>query len=292
MTNHTSDPRSTALVLPFNVTFLGSEYRPLKPGMMRPCTRPYWLLMKNSLLVVHEADGTFQLPEGDLPPWCPASSSPPLCVGIWRDRPLFAAPLDKTVEIPEPYRTVSFQGPDATLDEHLSTLAGTANQVMEWERKSVYCGCCGTMMDRIPLTWGKVCPSCHAEYFPNIHPCIIVLVKRGEEFLLVRKAEWAPGRFSLIAGFLEIGESLEECVQREVLEETGVTVKNIRYVGSQNWPFPGQEMIGFIAEHAEGEPRPDGIEIVEARWFTVDTMPCYPGNVRSISRWIMKNYCI
>jgi NAD+ diphosphatase len=119
-----------------------------------------------------------------------------------------------------------------------------------------------------------------------------VLVKRADEFLLVHNAQWPTGRFSLVAGFLDFGESLEECVKREVLEETGITVKNIRYVGSQNWPFPGQQMIGFIADHAEGEPRPDGVEVVEARWFTVETMPRYPGGIRTIARWIMKNYCV
>lgn len=291
MNNTVPDPLSTALVLPFNSTFLGSEYQPLKPGMTVPDRPPYWLMIRNASLVVHEVDGDFLLPEGGLPPWCPASS-PPLCAGIWRNRPLFAVPLAETVDVAEPYQTISFQGPDATLEEHLSTLAGIANQIIEWERKSRYCGSCGTVMDRIPLTWGKHCPACRTEYFPHIHPCIIVLVKRGEEFLLVRKAEWSPGRFSLVAGFLDIGESLEECVKREVLEETGVTVKNIRYVGSQNWPFPGQQMIGFVADHAGENPRPDGVEVVEARWFTVETMPRYPSSIRSISRWIMKNYCI
>ncbi len=259
--------------------------------MMVPETSPYWLMIRNSSLVVREIDGEYRLPEGDLPPWCPASSDS-LCIGIWSDRPLLTLPLAKTLEIAEPYQIVSFQGPDATLDERISTLAGIANQIIDWERKSQYCGRCGSIMNRIPLTWGKCCPACRTEYFPHIHPCIIVLVKRGEEFLLVRKTEWSPGRFSLVAGFLDIGESLEECVKREVLEETGVTVKNIRYVGSQNWPFPSQQMMGFIADHAGGELRPDGVEVVEARWFTIETMPRYPNSIRSISRWIMKNYCV
>jgi NAD+ diphosphatase len=290
MNNHPSDSPSPASMLPFNSTFLGSEYQPLKPGMVAPEASPYWLMIRNSSLVVCEVDGDLRLPEGELPPWCPASADS-ICIGIWRDRPLLAMPLAKTPEITEPYQTVSFQGPDATLDERLSTLAGIANQIINWEQKSRYCGCCGAIMNRIPLTWGKCCPACDTEYFPHIHPCIIVLVKRGEEFLLVRKAEWSPGRFSLVAGFLDIGESLEECVKREVREETGVAVKNIRYVGSQTWPFPSQQMIGFIADHAGGELRPDGVEVVEARWFTVETMPRYRNSMRSISRWIMKNYC-
>jgi NAD+ diphosphatase len=291
MTIPTPDLPSTAFSLPFNSTFLGSEYQPVKPGMTVPDTPPYWLLIRNSSLAVYDSNGEFRLPEGERPPCCPTSSTP-ICVGIWRGRPLFAQSLARTVEIVKPYQTISFQGPDATLEEHLSTLAGIANQIIEWEKKSRYCGSCGATMERIPMTWGKHCAACHAEYFPHIHPCIIVLVRRGAEFLLVRKAEWSPGRFSLVAGFLDIGESLEECVKREVSEETGISVKNIRYVGSQNWPFPGQQMIGFVADHAGGELKPDGVEIVEARWFTSETMPRYPSNVRSISRWIMKNYCV
>lgn len=291
MKNDPSNPQSTDLVLPFNSSFLGSGYQSLKPGMAVPDKPPYWLLIRNASLVVCELDGEFQLPEGELPSWCPMPSNP-ICIGIWRERPLFALTLAKTIEIAHPYQTISFQGPDATLEEHLSTLAGIANQIIEWERKSRHCGSCGTMMDRIPMTWGKHCPSCHTEYFPHIHPCIIVLVKRGKEFLLVRKAEWSPGRFSLVAGFLDIGESLEECVKREVLEEAGITVRNIRYVGSQSWPFPAQQMIGFVADYAGGKLMPDGEELVEARWFTAETMPHYPSGIRSISRWIIKNYCI
>jgi NAD+ diphosphatase len=291
MNDETSDQLSPAFVLPFNSAFLGSEYLPLKPGMTAPTTSPYLLMIRDTSLVVCEIDGVLQLPEGEPPPWCMASSDA-LCIGIWRDRPLFTLPLAKTVEIATPYQAISFQGPDATLDERLSTLAGIANQIIQWEQKSRYCGSCGAIMERIPLTWGKCCPTCHSEYFPHIHPCIIVLVKRGDEFLLVRKVEWPTGRFSLIAGFLDIGESLEGCVKREVLEETGITVKNILYVGSQSWPFPGQQMTGFIADYAGGELQPDGVEIAEAHWFTVETMPRYPSGIRSISRWIIKKYCV
>jgi NAD+ diphosphatase len=291
MNHDESNPLPPTLLLPFNTAFLGGEYQPLKPGAAVPAAAPYWLLLRGASLVVRETGGEHRLPEGEPPPWCPPAADP-LCVGIWRGRPLYARSLDKTVAIPEPYHIISFQGPDATLDEHLSTLAGIANQIITWELRSRYCGRCGALMERIPLTWGKCCPACRSEYFPHIHPCIIVLVKRGKEFLLARNAQWPAGRFSLVAGFLDVGESLEECVKREVMEETGVTVKNIRYLGSQNWPFPGQQMIGFLAEHAEGEPRPDGVEVVEARWFTAETMPPYPSNIRSISRWIMKNHCV
>jgi len=282
---------SSTCVLPFNSAFLGSEYQPLKPGMTAPAASPFWLMIQGASLILRKSDGEFQLPEGEPPSWC-AETSEALCIGTWRGRPLFTMPVAKAVEIPPPYLAVPFQGPDAPLDERLSTLAGIAHQILTWEKRSRHCGCCGAVMERIPLTWGKRCSACRAEYFPHIHPCIIVLVKRGKESLLVHNANWPAGRFSLVAGFVDIGESLEACVEREVLEETGVTVKNIRYVGSQNWPFPAQQMIGFIADYAGGEPRPDGVEVLEARWFTVETMPPYPSSIRTIARWIMKKYCV
>jgi NAD+ diphosphatase len=119
---------------------------------------------------------------------------------------------------------------------------------------------------------------------------VIVLIRKGERFLLVRNAAWPEGRFSLVAGFLDFGESLEECVRREVREEAGVEISNVRYVGSQAWPFPSQLMVGFTADHAGGEPQADGVEVAETAWFTSETLPYSTGNIRSISRWIMQHY--
>jgi NAD+ diphosphatase len=108
----------------------------------------------------------------------------------------------------------------------------------------------------------------------------------------VRKAEWAAGRYSLVAGFLDLGESLEECAAREVREETGIRVKNIRYVGSQHWPFPSQLMAGFVADYAGGDLQVDGIELEDARWFSRREMPdALPGR-RSIARWIIERFAL
>jgi NAD+ diphosphatase len=192
--------------------------------------------------------------------------------------------------LPLHYEALPFQGPDSRLDDMLATIAGRAAQIMHWERRSRYCSHCGGALARIPGGWGKRCPACGDEHFPHIHPCIIVLVRRGRELLLIRNAAWSAGRFSLVAGFLDFGESLEECVQREVREETGVEVANIRYVGSQCWPFPSQQMLGFLADYVSGDITPDGSEVVEANWFHEDALPLSPGGKRSISRWIIDTY--
>src|SRR5260370_502676 len=114
--------------------------------------------------------------------------------------------------------------------------------------------------------WGTRCGGCRYEHCPHLRPAVIVLVRDGNRVLLARKAIWAPGRYALVAGFVDNGESLEGCVAREVKEEVGVDVKDIQYVGSQNWPFPSQIMIGFVASYAGAEIAidPDGLE--DARW--------------------------
>ncbi|GAC1468328.1 MAG: NAD(+) diphosphatase [Desulfuromonadaceae bacterium] len=214
----------------------------------------------------------------------------PLRIGLWQGKPLRAVRIAPGAILPVEYEALPFQGPDARLDNTLATIAGRAAQILNWERRSRFCSHCGGELVRIPAGWGKRCPSCGDEHFPHIHPCIIVLVKCGAELLLIRNSAWNTGRFSLVAGFVDFGESLEECVQREVREEAGIEVTNIRYVGSQCWPFPSQQMIGFLADYAHGEVRPDGVEVVEAAWFPEDALPMSPGGKRSIARWIIDTY--
>jgi len=141
---------------------------------------------------------------------------------------------------------------------HERGLLYRGHDVMPW------CPRCGTGTERIENEWGKRCPECRYEHFPHLHPATIVLVRDGDRVLLTRKAEWAPGRYALIAGFVDNGESLEGCVAREIKEEVGVDVTDVRYVGSQNWPFPSQMMIGFVATYAGGDIVIDREELLSA----------------------------
>ena len=249
----------------------------------------FWLPLREKGVVVRSSGKGEQLIAGDRPAFLPRHPAA-LCIGSWQGRPLFALEVGSESAIPLPYTIEPFHGADATLDPQISTQAGYAYQLLHWQRLSRFCSFCGTALIPLADSWGKRCPDCSNEHFPHIHPCIIVLVRRGEEFLLVRNAGWPEGRFSLVAGFLELGESLEECVRREVREEAGIDVGNVRYLGSQNWPFPSQQMIGFLADYVSGDLRPDGVEVAEARWFTQDTMPQHQGGIRSISRWILARY--
>jgi NAD+ diphosphatase len=132
----------------------------------------------------------------------------------------------------------------------------------------------------------KECPECKRLEFPRLSPAIIVLIERDDALLLARSARFPGAFFSVLAGFVEPGESLEEAVHREVMEETGITVKNIRYFGSQPWPFPDSLMIGFTAQYESGKIKIDGEEIVEAGWYRVDSLPQLPGKV-SIARQLI-----
>ena len=122
-----------------------------------------------------------------------------------------------------------------------------------------------------------------------MHPAVIVVVRDGDRVLLARKAIWAPGRYALVAGFVDNGESFEGTVAREVKEEVGVDVTDIRYVGSQNWPFPSQLMVGFVATYADGEIKVDAEELEDARWFPCSNLPSLPSR-HSISRYIIDHY--
>lgn len=280
-----------AVNLPFNGDSIRDGFTSVRPGEAEPEGPGPWLIIQGNALVVREGENSLSLPEGERPPWL-AADRDPLCIGLWQGRPLRAVRVGRETEIPAPFAAEPFNAAEERLDDRLLTLGGLALQVFHWERNSTLCSRCGGSVEPIPGTWGKRCTSCRYEHFPHIHPCAIVLVKRGEEFLLVRKPEWPKGRYSLVAGFLDFGESLEECAAREVREETGIVVREIRYAGSQNWPFPSQLMAGFVAEYAGGDIRVDGEELEDARWFCREEMPeSLPGR-RSIARWIIDKFAV
>jgi NAD+ diphosphatase len=276
--------------LPFNSTMIRGLFTPLPPEQEPDDTPGFRAILQGSSLLVLSGSQQALPPDGSLPFVDIVPETEPLRIGLWQGKPLRAVRIAPDTILPVEYEALPFQGPDDRLDNTLATIAGRAAQILHWERRSRFCSHCGGEMIRIPASWGKRCPSCRDEHFPHIHPCIIVLVKRGAELLLIRNAAWNTGRFSLVAGFVDFGECLEECVQREVREEAGIEVANIRYVGSQCWPFPSQQMIGFLADYVCGEIKPDGVEVVEAGWFHEDALPMSPGGKRSISRWIIDTY--
>lgn len=175
------------------------------------------------------------------------------------------------------------------IGEDLFSLAGRALQILHWHREHRFCGRCGTAMVDRSTELARECPNCSLISHPRLSPAVIMAVVREKKILLARAPRFPEGMYSTLAGFVEPGETLEEAVGREVREETGIAVDNIRYVASQPWPFPHSLMIGFSATYAGGEIRIDDKEIEAAGWFGVDELPLLPSKV-SIARLLIDNF--
>jgi len=167
--------------------------------------------------------------------------------------------------------------------------AARAFQLLHWRRTHRFCGGCGRPMRRHETERAMCCEPCGMLVYPRINPVVIVRITRGREILLARRARGVTGFFSLIAGFVEAGETLEQAVHREVAEEVGVRIERVRYFSSQPWSFPNNLMLAFTAEYAGGEIRVDGEEISEAGWFTADHLPTIPGPI-SVSRRLIDDF--
>lgn len=183
-------------------------------------------------------------------------------------------------EAPPDWQAQPLRAAMMQLSEPLMGLAGRAAQVLEWDRTHRFCGVCGTPTERLVQERARRCPSCQHQAYPRLSPAMMALVWRREagrsQLLLARSPGFKPGFYSALAGFVEAGESLEDCVHREVAEEVGVQVRELRYYGSQSWPFPNSLMLAFSAEWAGGEIRPQPAEIEHADWFDIDALPGIP----------------
>jgi NAD+ diphosphatase len=165
-----------------------------------------------------------------------------------------------------------------------------AYHVAQWRRDSVYCGSCGAKNTDAGDELARLCPRCGRREYPRISPAVItIIINDRDEALLAHNRKFADGVYSLIAGFNEAGESLEATVVREIREEVGLEVRDVRYIASQPWPFPNSLMLGFAARYAAGEIRPDGEEILDARWFSAGALPRIPG-FGSVSRYLINRW--
>ncbi|WP_372964749.1 NAD(+) diphosphatase [Marinobacter sp.] len=213
-----------------------------------------------------------------------------LALGTWLGQKLFVTTLPDsglpgldTVTL----RDAILQVPDSPVE-----LLSTGFQVWQWWQDHRYCGRCGERTQVHPRERARWCGRCNIPWYPRIAPCVIVVIRRDEEFLLAKSSRVTRNFYSLIAGFVEPGESLEGAVIREVKEETGLDVSNIRYQGSQSWPFPHQMMVGFFADYQGGELVLQEDELADAGWFTPDEHPPIPPDTTIAGRLIsaMKEY--
>ena len=234
-------------------------------------------------LLIEERDGAVSIPKGAA---LPSLAEGAHFIGTLDGVDCYAAPWPKGQEPPPGLKLVGARALFQQVDEVVLGVAGRALAIAEWDITHRFCGRCATPTDLVPGERARRCPSCRTPFYPRISPAVIVLITRGDSMLLARSSNFPSPFFSTLAGFVEPGESLEEAVHREVKEEVGIELKNVRYFGSQPWPFGRSLMVGFTAEYAGGELRVDGQEIAEANWFTAGSLPRIPPRL-SIARHLI-----
>ena len=195
----------------------------------------------------------------------------------------WAAELPMEAEAPAGMAWQGLRALFTVLDDAHFALAGRALQLIDWDRTHQFCGRCGARTEAHPRERVRVCPHCKLSAYPRVAPAVMALVKRQKRILLARSPHFPPGMYSALAGFVEPGESLEQCLAREVAEEVGVQISNTRYFASQSWPFPHSLMIAFVCDWVSGEIKPQDEEIEEANWFEVLQLPKLPSKI-SIAR--------
>jgi NAD+ diphosphatase len=205
-------------------------------------------------------------------------------VGLLAGRYVQAAWLNDGTEAPAGLVFRKLRSLFGQIDEQLLAVAGRAFQLSEWARTHRFCGACGSPTTLVAGERCVRCSTCGHSAYPRISPAMMVLVRDGERILLARHHHSPAAFYTALAGFVEAGESIEDTVHREVFEEVGLRVKNLRYFGSQPWPFPHSLMIAYTADYAGGEIRLDENEIAEARWFGPgDELPAMPPRGLSIA---------
>jgi NAD+ diphosphatase len=205
--------------------------------------------------------------------------------------PCYAGELLEESTVQSEFSPVGLRRLFSMLEEGPLLAARLANHLVHWNRNHRYCGQCGNPTQPKPDERARMCPRCGLVNYPRLSPAIIVAVIKDDRILLAHSQRFPTSFYSVLAGFVEPGESLEECVAREVREEVGIEVKNIRYFGSQHWPFPDSLMIGFTAEYAGGEIAIDQSEITDAGWFPSDRLPDIPPRIsiaRRLIDWFSK----
>ncbi len=242
----------------------------------------YWILRSGNSLYVDISGDVFPLaPHDELCHWKSC-----IHIGQWRGRDCYAAEAREEL----PYEVSTLRPIYAMAGMEGFVLAQRGFQLLDWQKNNRFCGRCGGKMTRKTDEPAMHCETCGFLAYPRISPAVMVLVRHEKKLLLARAPHFKEGMFSAVAGFLEVGETIEEAANREVTEEVGVRIKNLRYFQSQPWAFPDSLMIAFFADYAGGELQVDQKEIEEARWFAIDELPELPAE-ESIARRLIDASC-
>ncbi|WP_438445001.1 NAD(+) diphosphatase [Gorillibacterium sp. sgz5001074] len=257
----------------------------------------YWFVFSGGKMLVRSTEGgpvslplAGRLEELELPGVQEHGAQAPLYLGTWEGVPAYTVQIAPEAEAPAGGSFTLLRALYGSFDEGLFHLAGRAYQIADWDASRRFCSRCATPMEHLATERAKKCPACGFTTYPPVSPAVITAIMKGRQILLAHAKHFPNNMHSLIAGFVEPGETLEDAVQREIREEVGLQVRNIRYFGSQQWPFPNSLMIGFIAEYESGEIAVDGEEIVAADWFEPESLPELPNHIsiaRKIIDWVV-----
>lgn len=248
----------------------------------------WFIFYKDKLLLAKQCE-KFAVPTGEEAPVGLCNSSSVMEVGTMDD----GTPI-KTFALNAPIiNDTAFEWIDLRKSFHLLPCehylkAGKCRELIYWDSNTQYCGTCGTPL-RMHTPISKRCPQCGREIWPALSPAIIVLVHKGNEALLVHARNFKGDYYGLVAGFVETGETLEESVHREVAEETGITITNLRYFGSQPWPYPNGLMVGFEADYVAGNIHLQKEELSHGAWFSKEKLPAVPDKL-SIARKMIDHW--
>jgi NAD+ diphosphatase len=271
-----------------------SSFEHFVPGNDEPDTvgaPGLWFVLRGTDLLVRLSPDSFDIPtDADLAglPWVPTTRWHFL--GMLGPVPCRAVSAENDAPLPPGWQFEGVRSLFGRISESFFSVAARALELLEWERASRFCGTCGTAAVPAAHERAMKCPSCGSLSFPRISPAVIMAVVRDDTILLARSRRFPPGFYSVLAGFVEPGETLEQCVAREVREETGIEVKNLRYFASQSWPFPHSLMVAFTAEYAAGEIRVDPEELVDAGWYRADALPSLPDPL-TVARRLINWFC-
>jgi NAD+ diphosphatase len=249
----------------------------------------YFTIIKGNILVNKEKD-TINIPTRENIKKLNIQYESEFFLGEFKGKSCFAIEPDLNApNLHNDFELLPLYDAGALLDEELFLIIGRANQILNWDKTHKFCGKCGSKTKNKEDEMAKICTSCGSVMYPVICPAIIVAVTRGDEILLAHNKGFKNNMYSLIAGFVEAGEDLESAVKREVFEEIGIKIKNIRYFESAPWSFPNSLMAGFFAEYESGVIKVDGNEIMDADWFKKDNFPNIPQKF-TLARKIIDKY--
>ena len=258
--------------------------------VVKGAKEPLYFLIKDQEIIVKDDQNRCCIPEETEISSCNLNLDQSHFIGSWDGQFCYALELQEDAAIGNSLKPISLRDAFTRFSSSGIQAISMAKQILTWDRNYRFCGHCGTPTIELSDERAKICENCGLRNYPRLSPSIIVSVLKDNHILLARSGRFPEGMYSVLAGFVEPGESLEECIQREVMEEVGIEVGNIQYFGSQNWPFPHSLMIGFTADYSGGEISIHNDEIVDAKWFTALKLPLLPGSY-SIARKMIDHFC-